>query len=65
MRYASFLVRIWLPDAQSASGEPVLRGQIEHVQTGAVSRLSNLEDVAAFIRRHVPMETPEQRKQEP
>jgi hypothetical protein len=65
MRYASFVVRLWLPEADLTADQPALRGRIEHVQTGAVGRLSNLEDVSAFIRRHILKETSEQRQQEP
>ena len=49
MRYASFLVRIWLPDEETTSGEPVLRGTVEHVQSGTANRLTCLEDVLVFI----------------
>ena len=49
MRYASFLVRIWLPDEETTPGEPVLRGTIEHVQSKTSSHLTTLEDVLAFI----------------
>jgi hypothetical protein len=53
MHYASFLVRIWLPDVESSSVESALRGQIEHVQSMATAHLTNLEDVLAFIQKIV------------
>ena len=53
MRYASFIVRIWVSDEHLTSGELALRGQIEHVQSKVVTHLTCLEDVTAFIRKEV------------
>ena len=49
MRYASFLVRIWLPDEETGSGEVGLRAIVENLQNRVVVHLSSLEDVLACI----------------
>ncbi len=63
MHYASFIVRIWLPTEDPTPDEPALRGRIEHVQTGAVTNLTRLDEVTAFIQAklHVDNTGPEGR----
>jgi hypothetical protein len=50
MRYASFLVRLWQSDADTAISDGALRGGVEHVQSGTAVRVRCLEDLAEFFR---------------
>ena len=48
MRYASFVIRLWQPETTDPPPSN-LRGRVEHVQGGTVVRVTDLDDVTAFI----------------
>ncbi len=50
MRYASFIVRLWGSDSDTAISDGALRGGVEHVQSGTAVRVRCLEDLAEFFR---------------
>ena len=50
MRYASFVVRLWGSDADTAISDGILRGGVEHVQSGIALQVRCLEDLTSFFR---------------
>jgi hypothetical protein len=49
LRYASFVIRLWLPDTPNHS-EPVgLRGSIEHIQSGRVLQITDPEKIGPAL----------------
>jgi hypothetical protein len=53
LRYTSFVLRLWQPDNHRGTTETRFRGQIEHVQSGAVARVQCPEDVTQFVNEHL------------
>ena len=51
MRYASFIVRVWQSEADTAVSDDALRGGVEHVQSGIAVQVRCLEDLTAFFRK--------------
>ncbi len=48
MRYSSFVIRLWQrEDGEDPDGG--IHGRIEHVQSDAVTTISCLDDVTAFL----------------
>lgn len=48
MRYSSFVIRLWQRE-DDADPDGSIHGRIEHVQSDAVSTISCLDDVTAFL----------------
>jgi hypothetical protein len=51
MRYNSFVFRLWQTEREDNTSDVGVRGRIEHVQSGAVARLADLDEATAFIRQ--------------
>lgn len=56
MRYTSFVLRLWQTEEDRGAAETRFRGQIEHVQSGAVARVRCLEDLTRFVDQHLAVE---------
>ena len=46
------MIRLWQPETADSSSSS-LRGRIEHMQSGAVVRVTSLDDVTAFIQERL------------
>jgi hypothetical protein len=59
MRYASFFIRFWLVEDDSSRLE--LRGIVEHLQSGTKVPFTNLETLAASIKKilSLPLDSPD------
>jgi hypothetical protein len=51
MRYNSFVFRLWQREREGNTSDERVRGRIEHVQSGAVARVADLDEITAFIRQ--------------
>lgn len=49
MRYASFVIRLWLPDTRNVPESMEPRGSIEHVQSSRVVQITGLEKIPDSI----------------
>jgi hypothetical protein len=46
----AYIVRVWLERREVADASPEWRGSIEHVASGRTRYLTDLDDIARFIR---------------
>jgi hypothetical protein len=53
LRYTSFVLRLWQTEDDRGASDALFRGQIEHVQSGAVARVRCPEDVTQFVNQHL------------
>lgn len=51
MRYNSFVFRIWQTERAGNTSDVGVHGRIEHVQSGAIARVADLDEVTDFIRQ--------------
>lgn len=51
MRYNSFVFRLWQTEREDNTSGVGVRGRIEHVQSGAVARVADLDEVTVFVRQ--------------
>jgi len=49
----SFIVKLWLDEADEESGKPVWHGYITHVPDGERRYLKKLSEVVDFIKRYL------------
>jgi hypothetical protein len=49
----SFIVKIWLSDAESTNGEKLWRGTITHVPSGKRRSVATFDDIDSFIEQYV------------
>jgi hypothetical protein len=47
---AAYIVRVWLEHREIAGAPVEWRGSIEHVESGSVKYLTDLREIARFIR---------------
>jgi hypothetical protein len=50
MRYNSFVFRLWQREREGNTSDVGVHGRIEHVQSGVVARVADLDEITAFIR---------------
>ena len=50
----AFIVRFWLEHREIQSAKPVWRGVIEHVPSGRLLVLKDLDEITAFIESYMP-----------
>jgi len=50
VQYASFVIRLWQINPEDKTTERIVKGSVEHIQSGEVKMVTGLEDVPAIIR---------------
>jgi hypothetical protein len=51
MRYNSFVFRLWQTERESNTSDESVHGRIEHIQSGVIARVADLDEITAFIRQ--------------
>ena len=50
---SAFIVRVWLEHREAETAPLEWRGSIEHVASGKIKYLTDLDEIARFVRPHL------------
>lgn len=50
---SAFIVRVWLEQREVEAAPVEWRGSIEHVESGRIKYLTDLDEIARFIQPHL------------
>ena len=57
VQYTSFVIRLWQSNPDNEAAQRILKGSLEHIQSGEMITITSLEEIQSLIRNWLGRES--------